>query len=248
VALSGEPGAPSDVFYGGDIAATMDVVAAAHRGVAPIVVVPDQLGGFSRNPMCIDSPLGHARTYLMRDVRDWILRHLPVSRSRHDWTVAGFSEGGTCALQLGVGYPATYGSLVDVSGELAPINGSVAHTIKVGFHGSTAAYAAASPLTILRKHRYPDTEAYFAVGAQDRKYGPSTRRLASAARAAGMRVQTYFVGSYGHNWNTGALGLAWGLGRLSTLWRLPVGAAAGSASGNGPVLPTLPPSQRRKLK
>lgn len=248
VALSGEPGAPSDVFYGGDLASTMDAVAASHGGLAPIVVVPDQLGDFSRNPMCVNSKLGQVRTYLMDDVRDWILHHLPVATSRHAWTIAGFSEGGTCASQLGAGYPAVFGSFVDVSGELAPRNGSVAHTVKVGFDGSRAAYAAASPLEILKKHRYPDTEAYFAVGAQDRRYGPATTELSAAARAAGMRVHTYFVPSYGHNWNTGALGLAWGLGHLTTLWRLPVGVGSIADAGNGPALPTLRPSERHKLK
>jgi S-formylglutathione hydrolase FrmB len=54
--------------------------------------------------------------------------------------VAGFSEGGTCAIQFGAGFPALFGSIVDVSGQVRPLNGSVTHTVRVGFGGSAAAY------------------------------------------------------------------------------------------------------------
>ncbi len=42
----------------------LDRLAAAHHGLAPIVVMPDQLGEATRNPMCVDGPLGDSRTYL----------------------------------------------------------------------------------------------------------------------------------------------------------------------------------------
>jgi enterochelin esterase-like enzyme len=247
VALSGEPGGPSDLFYGGDIAATMDSIAATHHGVAPIVVVPDQLGGFTNDPMCVDSKLGRSRTYLMTDVRTWIRSNLPVEPARTAWTIAGFSEGGTCSIQLGAAYPQVFGSIVDVSGEVAPLNRTVARTIQVGFHGSRAAYLAASPLHIMGTRRYPDTIAYFAVGALDHKYGPSTTRVSAAARAAGMRVATHLVPGYNHNWNTGALGLTWGLTSLVARWRLPAGSGAVSTAP-GPRLPALAPSEKHHLK
>lgn len=247
IALSGEPGDPSDVFYGGDLAATMDSLAATHHGVAPIVVAPDQLGEFTSNPMCVDSRLGHAQTYLMTDVRSWIRSHLPVETARSAWTIAGFSEGGTCSIQLGAAYPQVFGSIVDVSGEIAPLDHTVAHTIEAGFHGSRAAYLAASPRRILASHRYPDTDAYFAVGALDHKYGPATAQISAAARGAGMRVATHRVAGYNHNWNTGALGLKWAFTHLVARWRLPAGAG-GVGAASGPALPTLAPSEKHHLK
>ena len=197
--------------------------------------------------MCVDSKLGRSRTYLMTDVPAWIRSHLPAQTERAAWTIAGFSEGGTCSIQLGAAYPEVFGSIVDVSGEIAPLDKTVAHTIKVGFHGSKAAYTAASPLHIMRSRRYLDTDAYFAVGALDHKYGPATQRISEAARAAGMRVATHLVPGYNHNWNTGALGLSWGLASLTARWRLPTGDAATTAAP-GPSLPPLAPSEKHHLK
>jgi S-formylglutathione hydrolase FrmB len=221
VGLSGQPGQPSDLFLAGHLDTALDAIARAHHGVAPILVVPDQLGSPSSNPMCVNSRLGNVRTYLTVDVRHWILAHEPVSANRRDWTIAGFSEGGTCAIQLGAEYPAMFGGIVDVSGELAPRNGTVAQTIARGFHHSKAAYRAAAPLHLLATHRYPRTSAAFAVGGDDQRYRPIMVRMSAAAAAAGMKVQRWAVPGTAHDWHTASQGLAWGIGRLVPLWGLP---------------------------
>jgi enterochelin esterase-like enzyme len=221
VALSGEPGGPIDVIDAGHLDQTMNRIAAAHRGVAPVVVIPDQLGAKGSNPMCVDSPLGHAATYITVDVRRWILAHLPVSHARHEWTVAGFSEGGTCAIQFGAGFPALFGSIVDVSGQVRPLNGSVTHTVRVGFGGSAAAYRRASPLGLLAAQRFPHTRALFAAGALDARYSPMMHRVSAAARTAGMRVSTREVPGGAHNWHMASAGLAWGMRGLVAWWGLP---------------------------
>jgi S-formylglutathione hydrolase FrmB len=185
------------------------------------VVIPDQLGAKGSNPMCVDSPLGHAATYIAVDVRRWILAHLPVSQARAAWTVAGFSEGGTCAIEFGAGYPSLFGSLVDVSGQLRPLNGSVAHTIRTGFGGSVARYHRESPLGLLAAQRFPQTRALFAAGALDTRYSPMMHRVAAAARAAGMTVTTEEVPGGAHNWHMASAGLAWGMQELVPWWGLP---------------------------
>ncbi|WP_375388249.1 alpha/beta hydrolase [uncultured Amnibacterium sp.] len=221
VGLSGQPGQPSDLFLAGHLDTALDAIARAHDGVAPILVVPDQLGSPSSNPMCVDSRLGDVATYLTVDVRHWILTHEPVSAARRSWTIAGFSEGGTCAIQLGAGFPAMFGSIVDVSGELAPRNGTVAQTVARGFHGSARAYAEASPLHVLASRRYPATRALFAVGGDDARYAPITRAMAAAARRAGMTVSTSVVPGTAHDWHTASQGLGWGLRQLTARWDLP---------------------------
>jgi enterochelin esterase-like enzyme len=221
VALSGEPGGPIDVIDAGHLDQTMNRIAAAHSGVAPVVVVPDQLGAKASNPMCVDSPLGHVATYVSVDVRRWILAHLPVSGAAREWTVAGFSEGGTCAIQLGAHYPAIFGSIVDISGQVRPVNGSVAHTIRTGFGGSVAAYHRESPLGLLAAQRFPRTRALFAAGALDTRYSPMMRRVAAAARAAGMQVSAREVPGGAHNWHMASAGLAWGMDGLVAWWGLP---------------------------
>lgn len=228
VAFSGQSkgAAPSQLADSADLRGMIDRIAEAHGGVAPIVVVPDQLGPGSPNPMCVDGSLGHVATYVTQDVRSWILHHLPVETSRRGWTVAGFSEGGTCAIQFGAGDPQIFGSFVDVSGEMAPTNGSLSHTIAVGFHGSAAAYRAALPTALLAAHRpYRDSQAWFAVGALDRNYGPVEPVLRRRATAAGIGGGITVLKGLGHDWVTGAAGLAYGFDHLVPWWGLPTARA-----------------------
>ncbi|MGN6444936.1 alpha/beta hydrolase [Amnibacterium sp.] len=222
IAFSGQSrgAGPADLVWSAGLRSMMDGIAARHHGVAPVVVVPDQLGPASGNPMCVDSPLGHSATYVMTDVRDWILTHLPVATGSRDWTVAGFSQGGTCAIQFASAHPDVFGSVVDVSGEAAPIAGSEAHTIAVAFHGSTVAYLHASPAWLLAHHHVRGLQAYFAAGALDRNYGPVVRLMAAHAAAAGARVHTMRVAGLNHNWKVGRAGMLWGFDHLAGWWGL----------------------------
>ncbi|HEV7623755.1 MAG TPA: alpha/beta hydrolase-fold protein [Amnibacterium sp.] len=219
IAFAGQPGGPSDVFLAGNLQATLDGIARAHRGLAPVVVVPDQLGSYNVNPMCVDSPRGNVQQYVLQDVRDWVLRHLPVSSNRNEWTVAGFSQGATCAVQFGSGFPALFGSYLSISPEIGPYNGTLARTLREAFHGSKAAWKAAQPLTIMRKKApYLHTLALYCDGANDTRYAKAMPRLAAASRAAGMRTESAVLPGVAHNWNTGAAGLVWGVPRLLSWW------------------------------
>lgn len=223
IAFSGQPGSPSDVFVAGNLQAQLDAIARAHKGVAPIVVVPDQLGWSLRsNPMCIDSRLGDVATYVTVDVRAWVLRHLPVATSRQDWAVAGFSQGGTCAVQFGAKYPQLFGSFLAISSELGPHDLTVARTVKEVFSGSMAAFTATQPITIMRRNApYPATTALYCVGARDASYGAVMPKLVAASKRAGMTTESTRLPGVAHNWNTGAAGFAWGLPKLVRLWGLP---------------------------
>ncbi|WP_413600443.1 alpha/beta hydrolase [Curtobacterium sp. Curtsp57] len=210
---------PEDLQTGGHIEATMDALATLHRGLAPIVVVPDQLGPESANPMCVDGPLGNSATYLEDDVPAWITSHLKVQSGAAAWTVGGFSQGGTCAIQIGAGDPERFGNIIDVSGEDGPSLGSVQKTIAEGFSGNAAAYRRAQPAAILAAHGpYRNTDAFFAAGGDDHAYGQVTPVQAQRARAAGMHVTTWILPGGRHSWSTAgpaiAAGLAWLAPRL----------------------------------
>jgi len=90
--LSGQPGAPSNLITSGAMATILDQFAAAHEGLAPIVVIPDQLGAPQLNPMCVDSALGNSATYLTVDVPTWIAHHLRVLPDRADWGAPALSN------------------------------------------------------------------------------------------------------------------------------------------------------------
>ncbi|MBM7025855.1 alpha/beta hydrolase [Clavibacter zhangzhiyongii] len=201
IALSGQPGAPMDLFASGRLDRAMDAYAAAHRGLAPIVVVPDQLGSPEDNPMCVDSPLGNAASYLTVDVPAWIHQHLRVQTARTGWAIMGFSEGGTCAAQLGSGHPDLFGSLVDISGEVAPTIG--ADTVQDAFDGSQAEYAAAFPAALMEARKpYADTTALFCSGEDDAQYRPQVEQVEAAARAAGMATRISASPGTAHDWGT----------------------------------------------
>ncbi|MEP6481540.1 MAG: alpha/beta hydrolase-fold protein [Rhodoglobus sp.] len=212
IMLSGQPGTPENVFISGHLDAIADRIAAANNGLAPIVVVPDQLTAPGVNPMCVDSVIGKSATYLTVDVPRWIRANLNVQSAPAAWGIGGFSQGGTCSIQLGAGHPEIFGSILDVSGELEPKVGTPEQTIQRGFAGDAAAYARAKPLALLAAHGpYSDTVAVFAVGSLDAKYNPWVATVSTAASAAGMRATLLSSPGTGHDWYTVRYALEHGL-------------------------------------
>ena len=201
VAMSGQPGSPLDMFASGRLDRVMDQYASAHHGLAPIVVVPDQLGAPEDNPMCVDSPLGQSATYITVDVPAWIRANLRVLPDPASWAVMGFSQGGTCAAQLGSAHPDLFGTIVDISGEMAPTIG--ADTVQDAFGGSQAQYAAAFPAAIMEARTpYADMAGFFCVGEDDQQYRPQVEQVEAAARAAGMSTRLTASPGTSHDWGS----------------------------------------------
>lgn len=201
IMMSGQPGAPANMFESGHIDTLMDQYARSHGGLAPIVVSPDQLGEPSANPMCVNSPLGNSATYITTDVVNWIKDHLQVGTTKSAWGVGGFSQGATCAIQFLSGYPKLFGTSVAVSSEIAPTIGT--QTVGTAFGGSEAAYRAAMPVTLLAQHApYKHDLAVFGVGQNDVKYRAFATPLADAAKSAGMKTRLIVSPHTAHDWNT----------------------------------------------
>lgn len=215
VMMSGQPASPESVVGPGHLVQTLDAFAARNHGLAPIVVVPDQLGADADNPMCVDGPLGDSATYITTDVVDYVSSHFHVATGPRAWTVGGFSQGGTCSIQLAASRPDLFGSFIDVSGELGPSIGTRRETVDGGFGGSTAAYGAAQPQAIMAAGApYVDTTAFFAVGEDDTRYGRFMTENSAAAERAGMSVTRYVSPGSAHDWTTATSGFAHGIGAL----------------------------------
>jgi S-formylglutathione hydrolase FrmB len=190
ILMAGQPGEPRNWFDGGDLAATMDSYAAAHAGLAPVVVVPDWLGTSGGNPLCVDSPAaGNDWTYLTVDVHDWILDRLQVDPDPAHWAVGGLSAGGTCALQLATRDPAAYPTVLAFSTQDHPVLETGEDTVDTVFGGDRDAYDAADPMALLATGTFPGSAAFFAAGEDDDVYGPRTTAVYEAARDAGMDVR-----------------------------------------------------------
>jgi enterochelin esterase-like enzyme len=228
VFLSGQPGAP-DVA---DIGASLDRFAADHDGLAPIVVAVDHLGGSSsNNPLCVDGYQGDAQTYVNADVPAFVARTFNVLPDRVYWTLAGFSNGGECAIKSVAQFPAVWGNAIDISGELEPDLGTDADTLTDGFGGSQADYDEAKPLTVLARGAadpvdsalYADTVAIFADGSDDEPYLTASRTLAAAAGAAGMQSHLFVSPGTGHDSATIEFGFDRAFAVLYPRWGLEIG-------------------------
>ena len=219
--LSGQPGQPSNLITSGAMATILDQFATTHNGLAPIVVIPDQLGAPQLNPMCVDSVLGNSATYLTVDVPNWITQHLHVLPGRDYWAIGGFSQGGTCSIQLGTKYRGLYGSILDIAGELAPHHGSIPATTASAFGGSAAEYSAATPLALLASGApYADTLGIFVAGQNDARFGAASITISNAAQAAGMTMHHLVSPGTAHDWKTVQFGIRTAIPLLGDRWGL----------------------------
>ncbi|MBU6512714.1 MAG: hypothetical protein KGR99_10440 [Betaproteobacteria bacterium] len=203
VMLSGQPGEPTDLFHSGQLQATLDAFAAQHHGLAPIVVSPDHLSAPHRNPLCIDGAGGNSRSYLTVDVESWIRSTLNVATDRIAWAFGGFSQGGTCTMQIGLDLPARYGTNIAIAPELVPTLGDKAATIRDGFGGNPVAYDKASPLNIMSSHApYTDTALILGTGSNDEMFTARSDQMAQAATNAGIQVTRVVSPGTRHDFHT----------------------------------------------
>ena len=219
VLFAGQPGAPADWLTGGALRSRMDRFAAAHHGVAPVVVVVDPNGSAAGNTLCMDSRIARADTFLAEDVPAWINRTLDVDPDPRQWAAGGFSFGATCAMQMMTRHPDIYSSALAFSSEQEPALAKEREkTIAASFGGDTEAFDRQTPLRLMREHRFEGHAIYFAAGERDPEFIGYLEVLSEAARAAGFTVEARLVAGAGHSWETGSKGLLAGLDFLASRW------------------------------
>jgi enterochelin esterase-like enzyme len=203
--LAGQPGSPSDWVDGGDIVSMMNSFAARHHGLAPVVVMADATGSEFGNPMCMDSRLGKAQTYLTVDAPTWVKKTFQVDTDPSQWAVAGLSYGGTCALQFAVNAPSVFHDFISISGQDQPTLGTFQESVDKAF-GGKAAFLAVDPLTIMKTKKFPETHGLVVAGSDDGTYRPQQRKVYAACEAADMHV-AYEELPGGHGWQVWRPGL-----------------------------------------
>lgn len=219
VLFAGQPGAPADWLTGGALRSRMDRFAAAHHGVAPVVVVVDPNGSAGGNTLCMDSQIARADTFLAGDVPAWIKRTLDVDPDPRQWAAGGFSFGATCALQMVTRHPDVYSSALAFSSEQEPALAKERQkTIAAAFAGDTEAFDRQTPLRLMREHRFDGHAIYFAAGERDPEFIGYMDLLSGAARAAGFTVEAHVIPGAGHSWEIGSRGLPAGLDFLASRW------------------------------
>ena len=84
----------------------------------------DQNGSATSDTECVDGPRGNAETYLTTDLTNFVSNTLGVRPNASRWAVVGFSEGGTCAVDLALAHPTVYQHFVDLAGDDRPTLGN----------------------------------------------------------------------------------------------------------------------------
>jgi S-formylglutathione hydrolase FrmB len=200
--LSGWPGDVKDWARAGEVIKLADHWAATHEGAAPVMVFVDENGARGYDTECVNGPQGNSETYLTRTVPNYVTHTLGIKDDPERWAVVGFSEGGTCAVDLGTMHSHLYGRFVDVAGDEAPNYGfgqTWRTTVIDLYGGNVAAYRAHNPLEVMATHHYRRVVGWFAAGTGDQVHLKVAARLAAAARAAGIKTHTLF-GAGGHSW------------------------------------------------
>ena len=162
--IGGEFNTPADWIRAGDAITAIDAFAAAHRGNAPVFVFVDSGGGFNIDTECVNGVRGNAADHLTKDVIPFLASSFGVSSHPSDWGVAGFSAGGTCAIDLTAMHPDMFGTFIDIAGDLSPNSGTKAQTIDRLFGGNAAAWSEFDPSTVIARHgRYVGVSGLFVV-------------------------------------------------------------------------------------
>lgn len=219
--MPGQPGNPSDWLSGGRLREKLDQFAAEHHGVAPVAVVVDPLGNPSTNTMCMDTKIGKAESYLVRDVVPWIKTHLSVATTADRWAAGGFSFGGTCSVQLLAKHPELVSGALGFAAEQEPaLAKDRAKTIDVAFDGDVAAFEAEVPAHFFAARRHDGQFLFLAAGAKDHDFMRQAEVVAGQARASGIEVHPAVADGEGHSWEMIAKAWPEGLKLLAQHWKL----------------------------
>ncbi|MFI9786259.1 alpha/beta hydrolase [Kitasatospora sp. NPDC051984] len=203
--IGGQYMSPSNWVRVGDAVKTADAYAAAHDGYAPVLVFVDATGGFNADTECVNGPAGKAQDHLVKDIPPFIVKTFGTASGPRSWAAAGWSMGGTCALDLGVVHPEVFGHFVDMAGDLGPTTGNKQQTIEKLYGGDAEAWAANDPLTVLRGRHgdYSSSSGLFMVGDTEAGHIANAKELDRAANAAGLKTRVE-VHPGKHDWQFGA--------------------------------------------
>src|SRR3984957_17574474 len=165
--IGGQFNTPADWTRAGNAITTVDAFAASHDGKAPILVLVDAGGAFNNDTECVNGVRGNAADHLTKDVVPYMVSAFGVSPDRSNWGAAGWSMGGTCAVDLAAMHPDKFSAFLDIAGDYSPNTGSKTQTIARLFGGSADAWAAFDPSTVIDRHgHYNQVAGWFAISSE----------------------------------------------------------------------------------
>jgi enterochelin esterase-like enzyme len=119
--LHGAPGEPQTWVNVMNVIPIYLQLMAAHQAAPAVLVMPDTDGGLRYSLQCLNDPHGQKDlTFVGREVPAWVAANLRVQRPGLLWGIAGYSEGGFCAANIGLRDASRFGYDGVLSGYFAP--------------------------------------------------------------------------------------------------------------------------------
>jgi hypothetical protein len=125
--LHGSPGSPNAWIHVMDMIPVYLGLLAARQATPAVFVMPETNGGAQYALQCLNIPPHGPKdmTFISTEVPDWASRNLRVMPPGPAWGIAGYSEGGYCAANIGLQDARRFGSAGIMSGYFAPSSGRV---------------------------------------------------------------------------------------------------------------------------
>ncbi len=119
--LHGAPGQPATWVNVMNVIPIYLNLLAEHKASPAVLVMPDTDGGLQYSLQCLNDPHGlQDMTFVGKEVPNWVAANLRVQQPGLTWGIAGYSEGGFCAANIGLQYPGRFGYVGVESGYFAP--------------------------------------------------------------------------------------------------------------------------------
>jgi enterochelin esterase-like enzyme len=176
--LHGAPGQPATWVNVMNVIPIYLNLLAEHKADPAVLVMPDTDGGLQYSLQCLNDPHGlQDMTFVGKEVPAWVAANLRVQKPSGFWGVAGYSEGGFCAANIGLQDATTFGYVGVESGYFAPDTSQVPlggkpngrpHDVNV-FKGNPRLLALNTPQEYIRHIPVGITvpQFFLAAGAED---------------------------------------------------------------------------------
>jgi enterochelin esterase-like enzyme len=135
--LHGFPGTPQDWITVVGVTAMMQELISSNQIKPAVLVMPDANGGRTISLQCLNQVRGpQDATYLAEDLPTYISQKLRVMPPGAAWGIAGYSEGGFCAANLGLNYGNNFGFSGVLSGYFVPSDNQIGSKMVNPFGGN----------------------------------------------------------------------------------------------------------------
>jgi enterochelin esterase-like enzyme len=144
--IPGFPGTPQDWISVLNADGVFRGLVASGSAKPAVLVMPDANGSRGVSLQCLNQAGGaQDATYLGSDLPQYIARTLRVAPPGPAWGVAGYSEGGFCAANLGLRYASQFGFAGVMSGYFRPMNNQLGSKLVSPFGGNVQDKLANTP-------------------------------------------------------------------------------------------------------